>query len=85
VNLADTDADGRGNECECSDQNGDGRNTVADLVAINLAIFNPAQATPLCDGNGDGLCRVSDIVAANAEIFSPTSTSTCPRQPIPGP
>jgi hypothetical protein len=85
VNLADTDADGRGNECECSDQNGDGRNTVADLVAINLAIFNPAQATPLCDGTGDGLCRVSDIVAANAEIFSPTSTSTCPRQPIPGP
>jgi hypothetical protein len=81
----DTDADGRGNACECSDQNGDGRNTVADLVAINQAIFNPALVTPLCDGNGDSACSVSDIVAANLEIFSPTSTSRCARQPVPGP
>jgi hypothetical protein len=28
---------------------------------------------------------VADIVAANQEIFSPTSTSVCPRQPVPGP
>jgi hypothetical protein len=35
----DTDSDNRGNVCECGDQNGDGRNTVADLVAINRAIF----------------------------------------------
>jgi hypothetical protein len=84
-NLTDTDADGRGDVCECTDQNGDGRNTVSDLVAINVAIFNPAQVTPLCDGNNDGLCTVSDIIAANVEIFSPTSTSTCARQPVPGP
>jgi hypothetical protein len=82
---ADTDADGRGNECECTDQNGDGRNTVADLVAINLAIFNPSLVTPLCDGNNDGACNVNDIIAANVEIFSPTSTSICARQPVPGP
>jgi hypothetical protein len=81
----DTDQDGRGDECECTDQTGDGRNTVSDLVAINVAIFNPGQATPLCDGNNDGLCNVGDIVAANLEIFSPTNTSTCARQPVPGP
>jgi hypothetical protein len=83
--LADFDQDGRGDECECTDQNGDGRNTVADLVAINVAIFRPDLARPLCDGNNDGLCNVSDIVAANFEIFSPGSTSTCAFQPLPGP
>jgi hypothetical protein len=84
-NTADSDGDGRGNACECTDQNGDGRNDVADLVAINVAIFNPGQITPLCDGNGDDACNVADIVAANIEIFSPTSTSICARQPEPGP
>src|SRR5262249_47329694 len=74
-----TDGDGRGDECECGDQNGDGRNPVADIVAINQAIFNPALATPLCgpgvpnpcslcDANNDGRCNVSDIVAVNVEI-----------------
>jgi hypothetical protein len=81
----DTDADGRGDECECGDQDGDGSNTVLDLVAINWVIFNPALVTPLCDANGDEQCDVSDIIAANTEIFSPGSTSTCARQPIPGP
>jgi hypothetical protein len=82
---ADADLDGRGDACECGDQSGDGLNTVADLVAINLAIFEPARVTPLCDANGDGACNVADIVAANVEIFSPTSTSTCAAQPVPGP
>jgi hypothetical protein len=81
----DTDLDKRGNECECTDQTGDGRNNVADIVAINVAIFNPGQITPLCDGNNDGLCNVGDIVAANIEIFSPSNTSICARQPFPGP
>jgi hypothetical protein len=85
TSSTDTDTDGRGNECECTDQNGDGRNDVLDLIAINLAIFNPSQATPLCDGNNDGLCDVNDMIAANIEIYSPTSTSTCARQPTPGP
>jgi hypothetical protein len=81
----DADADGRGNECECGDQNGDGKSSVADLVAINQAIFNPALATPLCDANNDRLCSVADIVAANAEFFSVGNTSTCAFQPVPGP
>jgi hypothetical protein len=85
ANLGDVDADGRGDVCECSDQNGDGRNDVSDLLAINVAVFNPLAATALCDGNGDGDCDVRDILAANVEIFSPTSTSTCERYPVPGP
>jgi hypothetical protein len=79
---ADSDGDGRGNECECSDQNGDGRNTVADLVAINQALFNPALVSPLCDGNGDGRCDVKDLLAASLEIYSPNQTSTCGRFPF---
>jgi hypothetical protein len=82
---ADADGDGRGDECECGDQNGDGHNTVSDLIAINTAIFNPSLATALCDGNNDGRCDVNDLIAANVEIFSPGSTSTCARQPVPGP
>jgi hypothetical protein len=85
TSSADADADGRGDECECGDQNGDGINTVADVVAINQAIFNPALVTPLCDANGDSLCNVTDIVAVNADLFSPTSDTTCARQPVPGP
>jgi hypothetical protein len=81
----DTDGDGRGDACECTDQNGDGLNTVSDLLAINQAIFNPSLVTPLCDGNNDGDCNVGDILAANVEIFSPGNTSTCSRQPVPGP
>jgi hypothetical protein len=82
---ADADADRRGDACECGDQNGDGRNTISDLVAINVAIFNPPLATELCDANNDGACNVADIVAANLELFSPGNTSTCARQPTPGP
>jgi hypothetical protein len=81
----DIDQDGRGDACECTDQNGDGRNTVSDLVAINQAIFTPALVTPLCDGTNDGRCDVTDILAANVELFSPTNTSICARQPVPGP
>jgi hypothetical protein len=83
--TADADQDGRGDVCECTDQDGDGFNTVSDLVAINAAIFNPQSASPLCDGNNDGKCDVRDIIAANIEIFSPGNTSTCARYPVPGP
>jgi hypothetical protein len=85
ADQTDTDGDGRGDPCECGDQNGDGHNTVADLVAINRAIFSRGLITELCDANNDGACSVGDIVAANAEIFSPGSTSTCGRQPVPEP
>jgi cysteine-rich repeat protein len=91
--------DCRGNECECGDLTGgpanppgtpfiigDGRVNVADLVAINIAIFNPNDGTKratLADTNNDVAVNVSDIVGANLEIFRPDS-SVCrhitPRQ-----
>jgi len=83
--LRDTDRNGRGDECECGDQNGDGTVDVKDIVQIRNAIFTPALATALCDANGDGVCNVRDIVAVNYEIFSVGSTSTCSRYPVPGP
>lgn len=78
------DAGARGDACLCGDQNADGRITVGDIVSANLAIFNPALVTPLCDANRDGLCNVADIVGINLEIFSPAETATCGRQPCPG-
>jgi uncharacterized repeat protein (TIGR01451 family) len=84
-NQRDTDADRRGDVCECGDQTGDGRNTVSDLISINEAIFKPTLETPLCDANNDDRCNVRDIIAANLEIYSPGNTSTCARQPFPGP
>jgi cysteine-rich repeat protein len=64
----------RGDECECGDQNLDGRVNVQDLVAINAAIFTPTLAQELCDTNLDDRCNVSDIVGANREIFLPGSS-----------
>jgi hypothetical protein len=81
----DFDENGRGNACECGDQNGDGTVDVLDLLAINFAIFNPSLRTPLCDANNDDDCNVIDIVAANLEIFSAGPTSTCAVQPEAGP
>lgn len=89
---ADTDGNGRGNACECGDGNRDGRITVADIVSVNLRIFTPNPAIPLCgpgvadpchlcDTTADNLCNVSDIVGVNLEIFSPGSTSRCARSP----
>jgi hypothetical protein len=80
---ADADANGVGNACECGDQNGDGVVDVADLVAINLAIFDPARVTALCDASADGRCDVADIIAANAKIFG--RPAYCARYPDPAP
>lgn len=80
---ADTDGNGIGDACECSDQNGDGTVNVLDILAINLAIFDPKLATPLCDGNDDGQCNVSDIVAANLKIYG--KPSYCAAWPKPQP
>jgi hypothetical protein len=79
----DTDGDCAGgvggacrlDECECGDQSGDGRVNVADIVAINNAIFAGVNRR-LCDANSDLNCNVSDIVSANREVFVPDS-STC--------
>jgi hypothetical protein len=78
---SDSDADGIGNVCECGDQNGDGSVNVSDLVAINLAVFDPSRVTPLCDTNDDGLCNVADIVGANRKIFG--QRAYCSRYPAP--
>jgi hypothetical protein len=79
---SDVDANGIGDLCECGDQNGDGRVNVLDLIAINLAIFNPSQVTPLCDTNEDDLCNVLDIIGANLKIFG--QPAYCSRYPSGG-
>jgi cysteine-rich repeat protein len=82
--------DCRGDECECGDLvggpakppgtpfiTGNGSVNVADLVAINIAIFNPNDGTKrglLADTNNDLLVNVSDIIGANLEIFRPDSS-----------
>jgi hypothetical protein len=78
----DTDGNGIGDECECGDQNQDGRVNVADLVAINMAIFDFVPQSPLCDTNNDGLCTITDIVGANMKIFG--QPAYCSRYPPPG-
>lgn len=77
----DSDQDGRGNACECGDQNGDGELDVTDIVAINGAIFGSQARSALCDANGDGLCDVSDLVAVNRGIFG--APTWCSRYPQP--
>jgi hypothetical protein len=81
----DSNGNGRGNACECGDQNADGRVSVADMTAINHAIYSPALVTPLCDTDDDDRCNVNDIVGVNLELFSPGNSSICARQPVPGP
>jgi hypothetical protein len=76
-----SDGQPRGDACLCGDQNGDGVVDVGDILAINAAIFNPAQVTPLCDTNLDGACDIQDILGANAEIFSSGETAICAEQP----
>jgi hypothetical protein len=69
ADLSDTNADGRGDACECGDQNLSGAINVEDILAINAAVFNPALVTPLCDANGDTLCDIGDILAVSAKLF----------------
>jgi hypothetical protein len=76
---ADADQNGIGDACECGDQTGDGRVDAQDLVAINLATFNPELASPLCDTTNDGLCDVRDIIGANQKIFG--TPTFCARYP----
>ncbi len=77
----DTDGNGRGDACECGDQNGDGSLNVGDILAINAAIFDTSLVTPLCDANEDGACNVGDILAVNAAIFG--APTWCAAYPAP--
>jgi len=79
----DVDRNGRGDACECGDQDGNGRVDVADIVAINIAIFGGQPVSALCDANGDGRCDVADIVAVNRRIFG--GPAYCARYPAPAP
>jgi hypothetical protein len=81
ASQSDVDQNGIGDDCECGDQRGDGRVNVLDLLAINLAIFTPSLATPLCDTNEDDVCNVSDMIGANLKIFG--QPAYCSRYPSP--
>ena len=80
---ADADKNGIGDACECGDQNGDGTVNVADLTAMNAAIFGLVPVSPLCDTNYDGLCNVRDIIGANLKIYG--KPAYCRAYPPPGP
>jgi hypothetical protein len=80
---ADADKNGIGDACECGDQNGDGSVSIADLLAINAAIFGRIPPSPLCDTNYDGRCNVQDIVGANLKIYG--KPAYCRAYPPPGP
>ena len=54
---------------------------MVDILAINAAIFDPAQATDLCDTNNDQQCDVQDILGASAKIFG--AAAYCSRYPAP--
>lgn len=78
----DTNGDGRGDDCQCGDADGNGFVNVSDIVAINYQIFNPPPS-PLCDANNSNTCNVSDLIAVNTAIFSGTATNlTCARHPV---
>ena len=79
--TTDTDGNGIGNACECGDQTGDGRVNVADLIAINRAIFDPTLATLLCDTDDDDRCNVRDLIGANRRIFG--QPAHCAQHPAP--
>jgi len=77
----DVDHNGIGDVCECGDQTGNGIVNVADIVAINAAIFGRIPVSPLCDTNDDGKCDVRDIVGASDKIFG--MPAYCSRYPPP--
>ncbi len=79
ADQSDLDGNGRGDACECGDQDGNGTVNIADLLAINRVIFEREQASPLCDTDEDGLCNVSDVLGANARIFG--APAFCARYP----
>jgi hypothetical protein len=79
----DRDANGIGDVCECGDQSGDGHVDVVDVLAINLAIRDPAQASDLCDTNFDRACDVRDLFGVKLKIQG--GAAYCSRYPPPVP
>jgi hypothetical protein len=58
IDSVDTDGNGIGNECECTDQSQNGIVNVADIMSMSNAIFGRERTSPLCDGNNDNRCNV---------------------------
>jgi hypothetical protein len=79
ANQSDVDQNGIGDECECGDQDGDGKVDASDIQAIQAALFDPAQMTVLCDTNNDDVCNVQDIVGVNTKIYG--GAAYCSRYP----
>jgi hypothetical protein len=81
--IADADGDGRGDECECGDANGDGTVDVRDIVATNVSIFAPPAFPTVwfhqppygtCADSPDGCFRriLTPLADANNSPFDPT-------------
>ena len=77
----DADGNGRGDQCECGDQTGDGFVNIDDIIAMNRVLFGLEEASPLCDANDDGACNIFDILAANGVLFG--GQAYCERFPAP--
>jgi hypothetical protein len=88
--AADANGNGRGDECECGDQSGDGFVNIDDIIAINRVLFGLEAPTPFCDAGGDinsvspapfdGECNIIDILRVNDVIFG--SSAYCARHPF---
>jgi hypothetical protein len=81
--IADADGDGRGDECECGDANGDGTVDVRDITATNVSIFAPPAFPTVwfhqppygtCADSPDGCFRriLTPLADANNSPFDPT-------------
>jgi hypothetical protein len=81
----DTDADGRGDACECGDASNDGRVNTTDARLIQRCATGQIPCSGLCDTTGEGTCDTTDArliqrlavgqISKNslfcAELFSP--------------
>jgi hypothetical protein len=56
----DTDADGRGDACECGDFSGDGRVNTTDARLIQRCATGAIPCLGICDVTGEGTCDTTD-------------------------
>jgi hypothetical protein len=59
-NQQDTDADGRGDACECGDFNRDGLVNTTDARLIQRCAVGQIPCPALCDVTGEGICSTTD-------------------------
>lgn len=78
----DTNADGRGDVCQCGDGNGDGDITEDDLNAVVMCSIGLEHCdSTIVDADGDGVTTALDIggVSAVSNGVIPTLALTCVR------